>query len=84
MNENDPILLDKTELEEARWFDVQFLLEAYNTIDFAKLKQSKSPHSDFLEYKDIRLSYVVLLWLKNYFNKTCMYSLIQNSNVEIF
>lgn len=86
VNDNDQIVLDKTELEDAKWFDVQFLLEAYDVMigDFSKVDQSKSPHSDFFEYKGIRLSYVALLWLKNYLNNVSMHTLIQNPNTIIF
>ena len=60
-------VLDKTEVSDGKWFDIEFLKEAYEKMNgYQKMVSSKMPKSEWFEYKETKLSCASLHFLHNY------------------
>ena len=60
--------LDMFELDGGQWFDIAFLTEAYKSLTDSTMKTFNNLTSDFIVYKDTKLSICALKWLDNYLN----------------
>lgn len=85
VNDSSDIKLDISEIQEAKWFTIEFLLEGYDLMmQTDVLQKSKTPHSDYIVHEDVKISCVALLWLKNYLTGKTMPTLVQGENIIIF
>lgn len=58
--------LDNTEVSDGRWFDISFLMSAYDSLIVNKNWSSKDLSSNYIEYDGIKLSICAIIWLHNY------------------
>jgi len=64
---DDHYKVDETEIKEAKWFDIEFLKDAYTyLINGEHLKKVTNLATNFIEYENTKLSICTLIWFNNY------------------
>ncbi len=89
ITDKSTLKLDKTELQGGKWFDVEFLSEAYKyMIDnpgiLDNFQKSNTLYKASIEYQGEILSCAALVWLNNYRNGRVMNSHTRSDNMILF